>query len=69
MADDPLTPEQRQRLAVLGEVRQVLLVELDAFDLISCAHWVTTGEHAPPVEGVAEVGPDEARWSPKVVQS
>lgn len=69
MTGDQLTPEQRQRLAVLSETRQVLLVELDAFDLISCAHWVHTGRHAPPISEDPEIGPDAARWSPKVVQS
>lgn len=66
---DPLTDEQRQRLAVLYATRDALRVELDAFDLVSCAHWVATGRHAPPISEDAEVGPDAARWSPKVVES
>lgn len=74
MTGDQLTPEQRQRLAVLYAVRDALHVELDSMDLIQAAHWVTTGDLLPipgtPIQGTIEdFGPDEARWSPKVVQS
>lgn len=56
---DPLTTEQRQRLAVLYAVRDALHVELDAFDMVRCAHWVATGQEMPMVEtGGAGDSPD-----------
>lgn len=66
---DPLTTQQRQRLAVLYATQEALRLELDAFDLVSCAHWVATGRHAPAVEDAPGGTPDAARWSPKVVET
>jgi hypothetical protein len=62
---DPLTDDQRQRLAVLYATRDALHVELDAFDLVVCAHWVATGSQLPPLPSVELNGPDEATWSPE----
>ena len=62
---DPLTVEQRQRLAVLYATRDALHVELDAFDLVACAHWVATGAQLPPLPAVAiedADSPDAATW-------
>lgn len=52
MAIDPLTDDQRQRLAVLYAVRDALCVELDGLDLIRCAHWVASGQDMPHIAHV-----------------
>lgn len=46
---DPLTAEQRQRLAVLYATQDALRIELNTFDLINCANWVLAGRYAPAV--------------------
>ena len=63
MTTDPLDAGQRQRLAVLHATQEALRVELDTWDLIRCAHWVTTGRDLPTDTG-EHPGPDAARWNP-----
>lgn len=64
---DPLTDDQRQRLAVLYATRDSLHVELDAFDLVACSHWVATGAQLPPLPEVSveQASPDAATWRPE----
>ena len=67
---DPLNDDQRQRLAALYATRDALHVDVDdAFGLIHCAHWVTTGKELPttgtPIVGTVEhFSPDAASWTP-----
>lgn len=60
---DPLTDEQRQRLAVLYATQEALRLELMPSDLIRLAHWVQTG-HDLMLEDSGEVSDDAATWNP-----
>lgn len=64
---DPLTEQQRQRLAALYGTQGALHIELDGYDLIRCAHWVATGRELPtdgPESTTAvHISPDAATWS------
>lgn len=70
---DPLTDEQRQRLAVLYDTWSALHIgELDSWDLIRCAHWVHTGQDMPAAHPLRDMfdragntpfSPDAATWT------
>lgn len=42
---DDLSSEQRARLCIAVELIDVSTTELDGFDLLRYAHWVSTGQH------------------------
>lgn len=59
---DPLTDEQRQRLAVLYATQEALRLELMATDLIRLTHWVQTGRDLM-MEDSTSVSDDAATWN------
>ncbi len=58
---DPLTEEQRQRIAVLYATQEALRLELMPSDLIRLAHWVQSGRDLMLDDSDA-VGDDAATW-------
>lgn len=69
---DPLSVDQRQRLAALYATHNALhFGELDVWDLTRAAHWVWNGQEMPgpgQAGDIKSVSPDAAMWRQRFVR-
>lgn len=65
-----LSSDQRARLCIASELIDVSNTELDGFDLLRYAHWVSTGQHpdgGPVGVLVPAVETEPVKWKPAVM--